>query len=408
MPHRGHVELAERGAKAVSEWQRLHPTEILDLTSASLCYVDLSGADLTRANLRGAKLGSARLMSADLSGVNLEAAELVVADLRGCKLERANLQRADLGKANLAFANLGGARLAGADLRSSILVEANLSRADLVGADLRGADLTGVNFSTPNGASSARIKGALLDGIRYGPSASRRIGVLELATVRDLDEASWKGLHVYLVDAFQEAVNEGGAAAGQFSGVVRTALERIAALRKLFDSESSTPEPVVELVTLIRSELMRDLKKNPKAIRDIGTRQFEELIAEILASYGWEVQLTPKTRDGGYDIFAIQKDVSGVRANWIIECKRYAEHRKVGVDIVRSLYGVKTDMRVGNAMLATTSDFTKGVHDFKASKYDLDLRNYEAVLEWVNTYKPKPGGRIEVRDHRLWVPGDDD
>ena len=59
-------------------------------------------------------------------------------------------------------------------------------------------------------------------------------------------------------------------------------------------------------------------------------RQFEELICEILAGFGWEVQLTPATRDGGYDMFAISQDlVAGVQTSWIIECKKYSAEKKV-------------------------------------------------------------------------------
>ena len=137
-------------------------------------------------------------------------------------------------------------------------------------------------------------------------------------------------------------------------------------------------------------------------------RQFEELVAEILASYGWQVQLTPPTRDGGYDIFAIAKDISGVKSPWIIECKKYAEHRKVGVDIVRALYGTSAVLEQGaNALLATTSYFTKGAREFKASRYDLELKNFEAVVQWVNEYRPNPNGKLYLRENRLVVPGDE-
>ena len=87
-------------------------------------------------------------------------------------------------------------------------------------------------------------------------------------------------------------------------------------------------------------------------------------------------------------------------------CKKYAEHRKVGVDVARALYGVKSRMNVGMAMLATTSHFTKGVHELKASSYDLALRDYEGILEWINTYKPNPDGRLYIKDNRLVTPGD--
>ena len=53
----------------------------------------------------------------------------------------------------------------------------------------------------------------------------------------------------------------------------------------------------------------------------------------------------------------------------------------------RALYCIKGELRVANAMLATTTHFTKGAHDFKASRYDLALRDYEGILEWLDEYR---------------------
>ena len=116
--------------------------------------------------------------------------------------------------------------------------------------------------------------------------------------------------------------------------------------------------------------------------------------------------ITPEIKDGGYDVFGISKDVSGEKTSWIIECKKYKRENKVGVAIARALYGVKVELKVANAVLATTSHFTRGVRDFKASRYDFSLRDYEGVLEWINAYRPNPGGRLYLKDNRLIVPGD--
>src|SRR5258708_40197380 len=50
-------------------------------------------------------------------------------------------------------------------------------------------------------------------------------------------------------------------------------------------------------------------------------RQFEELIAEIWSRFGYEVELTARTRDGGRDIIAIRRSVEASYRH-LIECKR--------------------------------------------------------------------------------------
>ena len=57
-------------------------------------------------------------------------------------------------------------------------------------------------------------------------------------------------------------------------------------------------------------------------------------------------------------------------------------------------------------MLATTSHFTEGVHAYEASRYDLELCDYEDVLRWINEYKPSPDGKLYIRENRLVLPGD--
>lgn len=172
---------------------------------------------------------------------------------------------------------------------------------------------------------------------------------------------------------------------------------------KLYDTEPP-PQQVAVDIGLASHELLTFLKKNPDHLYHISPREFEELVAEILTGLGWEVQLTAPTRDGGYDIFALTKDIAGIRTSWIVECKRYSPDRKVGLNVARSLYGVKTDLRVANALLATTSSFTKGVMDFASSRYDFALRDLEGILEWINQYRPHPGGQLYIRDRELFVP----
>ncbi|MGB2823662.1 MAG: restriction endonuclease [Phycisphaerae bacterium] len=319
--------------------------------------------------------------------------DLTHADLRG-----ADLRRADLSKTNLSGASLYGANLTAANLKGSWLTAANLTDAVLAGANLIGAaldfahlcraDLTRAEF-TPEGPPTGL--GSFLD----------------LATCEGLDLATFSEpgfLPTYVARAFQYAHTPGTGDAQQWPTFIKVVLNRIKAVRNLY--AGIEPPRLIEAVEAITAELIKYLARHPRALYRIGPRQFEELIAEILASYGWRVQLTPASKDGGYDLFAISKDASGLETSWIIECKKYKPENKVGVDIARALYGVKTDLSVSTALLATTSDFTRGVKAYKASHYDLELRDYEGILEWINTYRPNPDGRLYIKDDRLILPGD--
>lgn len=139
----------------------------------------------------------------------------------------------------------------------------------------------------------------------------------------------------------------------------------------------------------INNELIAYLAKHPEYLRHLHHRKFEELIAEIIRSKGYDVTLTPKTRDGGKDIIAIYKSPFGHQM-FIVECKKYDEDNKVGVELVRGLYGVKTAERFNQAILVTTSTFTADAKEFvKPLKFELELKDYNDITQWCKEYNGK-------------------
>lgn len=139
------------------------------------------------------------------------------------------------------------------------------------------------------------------------------------------------------------------------------------------------------------SELIIALRSSPYLLGELDPRQFEEIVAEVFRFKGYQVDLTKRTRDGGKDIIAIHTDSLGIKNKYFIECKCYAESNKIGVDIVRSLYGVKNTKEGPNkAILVTTSTFTSGAKKFleneAASSWELTLADREQLLKWLDDY----------------------
>ena len=339
------------------------------------------------------------LKNANLIKTNLKRAFLIDADIRGANLQGADLTDADLSRANLRDTNLKGANLRVADLQG----------ADLSGANLEGANLIDVTMNNLEGTNPANLTNAILRGAII-PNVNAEIvefGVLDIVATTGLETVDFGDpsfLPQFLSEAFEYA-HQPDVVEANWTGLFNESLRNIKLLRSIIEKGDAS-EDLVQIVHTITQELIKYLANHPKALYSIKPRLFEELIAEILASYGWRVEITPATKDGGYDIYGIVKEEDGKASNWLIECKRYAPDRKIGVDIVRALYGSSVLMGGGhNLMLATTSFFTKGVKDIKASRYDLELKDYEGVLEWVNTYQPNPNGKLYIKDNKLVVPG---
>ena len=84
----------------------------------------------------------------------------------------------------------------------------------------------------------------------------------------------------------------------------------------------------------------------------------------------------------GVDIFALRKDDFGSFLT-IVECKKYARNRPVGVGIVRSMYGVLNVENASHGVIATTSTFTAGAKMMaRQYQYQLSLKDHADIMAW--------------------------
>jgi restriction endonuclease Mrr len=125
----------------------------------------------------------------------------------------------------------------------------------------------------------------------------------------------------------------------------------------------------------------------PHRIHDLTSRQFEELVADILKDFGFNVELTRATRDGGKDILAyISNQITSFLT--FVECKKYAPHQKVGVDVVRQVYGVQRIYHAHKSLIVTTSTFTApAIAEQKRIENEMSLKDYENIAQWLQLYQ---------------------
>jgi restriction system protein len=143
---------------------------------------------------------------------------------------------------------------------------------------------------------------------------------------------------------------------------------------------------VVVDVSSVNDELLRLLKRQPEAAWKLPSRKFEEIVAEILSKQGYDVTLTPASGDGGFDIYAARKDGLG-KFLYLVECKRYVPPNKVGVEVVRSLYGVVQTQRATAGAIVTTSFFTNGAEQFQREvQHQLHLHDYIVLQKWIHDF----------------------
>jgi hypothetical protein len=137
----------------------------------------------------------------------------------------------------------------------------------------------------------------------------------------------------------------------------------------------------------INEELIGHLYKHPEMMRELDPRKFEVLIAELLRDKGYDVTLTPRSKDGGRDILAIKRDDIGT-ALTLVECRRYTEGKPVGVGVVRGLFGVVSEEQASRGLIATTSNFTKGAKAFRDKvPYRLGFADFTVLSEMLSLFR---------------------
>ncbi len=136
-------------------------------------------------------------------------------------------------------------------------------------------------------------------------------------------------------------------------------------------------------------EMIGYFRDHPEEMYSMAPRKFEELIAAIFKNHGFNVELTPPTRDGGVDIIAVEKSELTGESVHLVECKRYARDSHVGIGIVQRLLGVVTQMKATKGIIVTTSFFTADAKDAAShSKHVLALRDYDVLADWLKAIYP--------------------
>lgn len=142
-------------------------------------------------------------------------------------------------------------------------------------------------------------------------------------------------------------------------------------------------------ITNTDDELLKLIDRNPSIMQSLSPRRFEELVAEIMNRLGYEVSLTPISKDGGIDIFAASKNELGSFL-YVVQCKKHSLSHPVGVAVVRDLYGVLQAERATAGLVVTTSRFTSGAKGFQSRvRHQVALKDYLAIHEWVRQVAKK-------------------
>ena len=159
-----------------------------------------------------------------------------------------------------------------------------------------------------------------------------------------------------------------------------------------------TPAPYISGLILLaapfaflnarRKAIQLDSQRSIQSVRDLHWRNFEELVAEAYRRQGYRVTEGGYGADGGIDLELRKDDLVT-----LVQCKQW-KTQKVGVNVVREMFGVLTAHQANHFIIISSGTFTQQAIDFATGK-PIELIDGPKLLALVNDVQLSPQMIIE-------------
>lgn len=136
-------------------------------------------------------------------------------------------------------------------------------------------------------------------------------------------------------------------------------------------------------------QIILESAKDPSLILRMNSREFEQFLCKIFEAFGYDVELTAQTRDGGVDIICLQSK-NQIPMKIAIEAKRYDPGNPISVGLVRQFVGANSQIRANKLVYVTTSRYTRDARGYAESPLNvglLELKELPDIVQWANEFK---------------------
>lgn len=141
-----------------------------------------------------------------------------------------------------------------------------------------------------------------------------------------------------------------------------------------------------------RKRRLLESQNNISTIRNLGWKQFEELVAEAYRRKGFRVTENDKAGpDGGVDVYLKKNGQLH-----LVQCKQWRS-QKVGVSVVREMYGIMTAEKAVSTIVITSGIFTQEAQSFAEGKA-IDLVDGSQLETLVGEVQTQKRSHEQVRD----------
>jgi len=153
------------------------------------------------------------------------------------------------------------------------------------------------------------------------------------------------------------------------------------------------PAPISAYHTWRKRKLL-DNQKGLDSIRSLSWREFEELVGEAYRRAGYTVRENSGAGpDGGVDL-VLNKDGN----TYLVQCKQWRSW-KIGVKVVREMYGLLVAKHATGTIIITSGIFTQEAKDFASGK-PIDLVEGRQLADLVSDVQKAPPKTLQANTAR--------
>lgn len=141
---------------------------------------------------------------------------------------------------------------------------------------------------------------------------------------------------------------------------------------------------ITDICGEINAHLSEFYARNPEKLYSLTMSGFFEVLSERLLPYQFEIEFHTRTRDGSHDLAGVVNRGAGAR--YLIECKAYAEEKRIDTRPVMALNGHTLDTEFIKGLIATSarqSEVANATGMFERNQYLLPTEEFTKLLDWL-------------------------
>lgn len=152
---------------------------------------------------------------------------------------------------------------------------------------------------------------------------------------------------------------------------------------------------VNEIIQAVSKQFAELVARDPRALEQLEWRDLERMLAEVFSGIGFEVKLTPPSKDGGKDII-LQCVVSGRMHSYIVEIKHWRSSTRVGGSALKDFIGVVVKEKRDAGIFLSTYGFTSNAFEAisEIERHKIRCGEKEKIISLCKTYVDAQNGLL--------------